>query len=285
MYTRLQYGLIALLSIAYAWPAFAAANSRLEPLQVGIVPYMSARALVTSYEPMRRYLEQALGKPVKIYTAAGFKPFLLSAQRGDYDLVISAAHFARILQKDNDFVPLVRFSTGGRGLLMTALGSPVKTIAQLRGGIIAVPDQLSLAAIVCMTWLQGKGLRSGIDYHLLEVPSFASAILSVHKGDAIAAISASAPLAQMPKELRESVIPLLDTGEYISLVILSHPRLGKAYADRISRALLKFGRESNEGKQFLASTGFGSIIPVSPGDMNGLDRYVAETKRLMAEIP
>lgn len=281
MHRLFKCGLLAILAMS-AWSAFAVDNPPDKPLEIGVVPYISTRVLVSSYEPMRLYLEQALGKSVKIYTAAGFKQFFLNSKRGDYDLVITAAHFARILQKEHKFTPLVRYSTGARGLVMTTLNSPLKTMQDLRGQVIAVPDQLSLAAIVCMTHLRENGMQPGIDFQLLEVPSFASAILSVQKGDAMAAISSQGPLAQMPRELRESVRPIVDTGEYISLIFLAHQRLGKKTTKLLNDTLLRFSSESNEGKKFLTGTGFGTLIPVSAKDMGSLDRYVAETKRLLA---
>lgn len=276
--------LLAILAIPTC-PAFAQADFQTKPLEVGVVPYLSARVLIGSYEPLRLYLQQALGKPVKIYTATGFKQFYLNAKRGDYDLIISAAHIARILQKKNNFTPLARYSTNNHSLVMTALNSKLNSRQDLRGQVIAVPDKLSLATIVCMIWLRENGLQAGIDFHLLEVPSFTSAILSVQKGEAMAAVTTDAVLSQMPREMREAVRPIADIGEFSNLVFLAHPRLGQADIKRLSNALLKFGSESNEGRQFLASTGFGTLIPASPKEMNSLDRYAAETKRLLDELP
>lgn len=252
-------------------------------VNVGVVPYMSARVLVNSYEPMRHYLERVLGRPVHIYTANGFRQFFLNAQEGDYDLVISAAHFARLLQKENKFIPLVRYSKGGRGLVMVPRNGSLKTPQDLKGKIVAVPDKLSLASIVCMTYLNDKGLKAGTDFKLLSVPSFESAILALREGDAQAAVSAPGALVQMKKELRDFVTPIADTGEYINLIFLGNPHLAKTDSDLIDKALLKFGRDTHEGKQFLIDTGFGSIIPVTSSDMNSLDRYSAETKRLLNE--
>jgi phosphonate transport system substrate-binding protein len=282
MHRLLNLVLMFIFAIS-AWPASADVTTVVKTLEIGVVPYMSPRVLVASYEPMRLYLEQHLGKPVKIYTSSGFKPFLLNAQRGDYDLVISPAHFARILQTNNRFTPFLRYSSGGRGLVMTALDSPIKTPQDLRGKIIALPDQLSLASIVCMTHLGEDGLKPGTDFHLLIVPSFAAAILAVQKGDALAAVSAPGALVQMAPELRASVRPVLDTGDFINLIYLAHPRLGKTTVDKLNHALLKFGNDTSEGKQFFSSTGFGSFVPATAKEMNSLDRYVAETKRLLDE--
>lgn len=284
MHKLVKYCLGLVLAMT-ASTAYAEDNSAIKPLEIGVVPYLSARALVTSYEPMRLYLEQTLGRPVKIYTAAGFKPFFFNTRQGAYDLVITAAHFARIVQKEQKFTPLVRYSTGGRGLVITALNSPLKKLQDLRGQVIAVPDKISLASIVCLTYLRENGLQSDADFQLLEVPSFASAILAVENGDASAAISAKGVLLQMPQKLRESVRTIVDAGEYIPLVFLAHPRLGKKYIDLLNTTLLKFVNETREGKQFLTDTGFGEIVPVTAKDMYSLDRYIAETKRLLDETP
>ena len=284
MQTLFKYGLGLVLAMT-ACTIYAEDNSALKPLEIGIVPYLSARVLVTSYEPMRLYLEQTLGRPVKIYTAAGFKPFFLNTRQGDYDLVITAAHFARIVQKEQKFIPMVRYSAGGRALLVTTLASPIKTARDLRAQVIALPDKISLASIVCLTYLHENGLQSDTDFQLLEVPSFTSAILAVQNGDASAAISAKGVLLQMPQTLRESVRTIVDAGEYIPLVFLAHPRLGKKYIDLLNTTLLKFGNETSEGKQFLTSTGFGSIIPATAKDMSSLDRYIEETKRLLDKTP
>ena len=256
-----------------------------KPLEIGVVPYLSARLTISRFEPLRLYLEQTLGKPVKLYTANSFKSFLLQAQGGDYDLVINASHFARILQKENNFIPLLRVLPDSRALLMSAVSGPVTTNEDLRGQIIAVPDKLALATIIVLTELREKGLKEGSDFRLMLVPSFASAILAVQKGDASAAITSQAILQKMPQEQQDSVKPLLDAGKLSRLIFLAHPRLGKAESLKISNAVLKFSRDTEEGKKFTEDLGFENIIPITSKEMNRLDRYIPETKRLLAETP
>lgn len=277
--------LLLTILVMPAYPVFAESNSQEKPLEIGVVPYLSARVLIGSYEPLRLYLEQMLGRPVKIYSASGFKQFYLNAKGGDYDVVISAAHIARILQKSSKFTPLARYSTNNHSLVMTALNSKLHTLHDLQGQVLAVPDQLSLATIVCMNYLRENGLQAGTDFHLLEAPSFASAILLVQKAEASAAVTTDAVLSQMPREMRESVRPIVDAGEFSNLVFLAHPRLGKNITNLLSKTLLKFGNDIHAGKQFFNSTGFGGIVAVTAKDMQNLDRYITETNRLLSETP
>lgn len=279
-----KHGLFAMLALL-ACPAFALEQEAEKPLAVGIVPYMSTRALIEKYEPFRIHLEQTLGRPVKIYTANGFKPFYLNSEKGHYDLVVSAAHIGRVLQKEHDFTPLVFFTTSAHALLMTARNSPLKTVADLHGQVIAVPDRLALASIACMTYLRENKLLPGKNFRLLEVPSFPSAILSVQKGDAAAACSATAPLSQMPQEMQDSVHTLADAGAFPNLVILASPNVKKSELNNISQALLKINDDPNGGRQFIAALGFGPLIPATPKAMSKLDRFLAETKQLIHESP
>ena len=265
--------------------AFAEDHVSAKPLEVGIVPYISARAVIANFEPMRLYLEQSLGRPVRIYTANGFKQFFSNAQKGDYDLVISAAHIARILQKENKHTPIVRFSPGVHSLLMIKVNSPIKSPESLRGQVIAIPDQLAFASVVGMRWLSEHGLQANKDYKILEVPTFPSALLAVQKGDAAAAISVAPVLAQIPKEMKDSLSTLEDTGEFLQFIFLAHPRMGKKASSQLGKELLKFSSDTNEGKQFFVSTGFGSIVPVTASDLSSLDKYSAETKRLLKTAP
>ncbi len=284
MLKLISSGIFTILALTASF-AQAETSTTTKPFEIGVLPYLSARSLVANYEPMRLFLEKALGKPVKIYTATGFKPFFLNAQRGDYDMVITAANFGRLLQKEHQFTPILRFSKSASSWLVTALNSPIQTLQELRGKVIAVPDPLSMAVIVSMTNIRDNGMEPDADFHLLKVGSFPSAILSVQKGEAIAAITASGAMIQMPKELSESVRVVLDAGDFMSLIILTHPRIDKNTVSLLTDALQKLSNESNRDKEFIANLGFGPLIPVTTKDMSGLDRFIPETKRILNETP
>jgi phosphonate transport system substrate-binding protein len=275
-------GVFTILLALLAIPAIAEGPNKAKPLEIGIVPYMSIRVLIEKYEPLRFYLEQQLGKPVKIYSANGFKPFYMNAVQNQYDIVITAAHFARLLQNEYHFTPLLRFSIPARALIISSINSPLNKLQDLKGQVIAAPDQLSLASIACMTKLRENGLLPGIDFSLLEVPTFPSAILTVQKNEAAAAFTAKAPLTQMPKELQESVKTIVDAGDYSNLLVIANPHITKSDTDLISNTLLKFNTDKATGEKFIAGLGFGPLIPVTASDMKNLDRYMPDTMRLLS---
>jgi phosphonate transport system substrate-binding protein len=66
---------------------------------LGIIPAHSPRVLTERYEPLRAYLESRLKQPVRIESAADFARFQARTVRGEFDLTVTAPHFARLAQR------------------------------------------------------------------------------------------------------------------------------------------------------------------------------------------
>ena len=282
----MELRLVLIVLGALLWPVGCSATelSQAKALEVGVVPYSSARTMVVTYEPLRKYLAQSLARPVELYTAPGFKAFQVNSVRGDFDLIITAAHFARILEMENGYIALARFSAGGRGLITVSRDSRIQRLADLRGRKVAVPDRLSLATVISVEYMKQHGLQPSVDFQIVEVPSFNAAIQAILRGDAAAAISAPGPLAQLPEDMRNSVRTLADSGECLGLVFLAHPRLSESETARLKHQILLFGK-APEGLKFLSDTGFGGLLPVTVGGLRRIDPYVPETKRLLELMP
>jgi phosphonate transport system substrate-binding protein len=251
-------------------------------LTVGVAPYLSTRTLLTVYKPIQAHLQGRFGTQVEVFTATDFRVFYQHAVEGEYDLAIMPAHFARLAQREHGFVPLVRYTSGGRGLLVTKRGTGIAKADDLRGKVVAAPDRLALGAIVVFDWMRVHGLRPEHDFVVFQTPSFNSAMHALENGEAVAAVTAPAALAQMAPALHNDIRLIVDTGEFPNLVFLAHPRLAPRARAQLKAALLGFARETSAGKRFFAETGFGDFVEVAPEDLRSLDLYLAETKRLLS---
>jgi len=269
----------AALSIWSGAPQAAEATPQ-RGLTVGVAPYLSTRTLLGVYQPLQAHLHRQLATKVDVFTAADFRAFYLNAIEGDYDLAIMPAHLARLAQMEHGFVPLVRYTSGARGLVVTKAGSSIANPEGLRGQKVAVPDRLTLATILCLEWLKARNIRVDRDFQVVQTPSFNSAMYALEHDEAVAAIAAPAALAQMEPQLREKIRVVVDTGDYINLVYLAHPRVEPKARARLKDALLEFAREAS-GRRFFSDTGFGDFAEAAPGDLKPLDPYLAETKRLL----
>jgi hypothetical protein len=69
------------------------------------------------------------------------------------------------------------------------------------------------------------------------------------------------------------------------MIILTHPRLGIKNSLLVKQALLKMPGDPIQGKQTLSNTRAGGIVAVTEDEMKSLDRYIPETRRLLALSP
>ena len=248
------------------------------PLEVGVFPYLSTQAILTTYQPVRTHLEAALKRPVQLSTAQDFPAFVARTQRGDYDLVITAPHFARLAQREAGYVPIAQYTRELRGIAVVAANSPVKSIMELRGQSIAVPSRLALVSMMGLRLLAAGGLRPVRDFTLQVVSSHTSAVLSVKNGENAAALTEAIALQQMPAELARSVRVLATTGRVQNVVFLAHSRLARTERERLKTELLHFAQDTEAGRAFLKSSGNEGLRAATDKDLRELDSYMDELK-------
>jgi len=267
--------------IGFALLSASAVRAAESVLEVGVFPYLSTQAILTTYQPVRSHLETALKRPVQLSTAQDFSAFVARTQRGDYDLVITAPHFARLAQREAGYVPLAQYTRELRGIVVVAANSPVKSITELRGQSIATPSRLAIVSMMGLRLLAIGGLRPGRDFSLQVASSHTSAVLSVKNGENAAALTEAGTLQQMPVELARSVRVLATTGRVQNAVYLAHARLGRAERERLQTELLRFAKDTEAGRAFLKSSGFGGLRAVTEKDLHVLDSYMDELKEQM----
>lgn len=102
--------LLPLLAAAGAASAAQGTPAAL-PFRIGVAPHSSARVILEMYQPLRLYLEQALGSPVEIVTAPDFTEFARRAVAQQYDIAITTGHQARLLQSDAAYRPLLTYQS------------------------------------------------------------------------------------------------------------------------------------------------------------------------------
>ena len=272
---RFLMGLILLLGLAR--PALAATPG---PIELGVFPYLSTRALLDLYQPVRLHLAAETGRPVNLFTAPSFKLYAEQTRQGVYDIVVTAPHFARLAQREGRYVPLVIYTREWRGIVVVARDSPIQGLQDLKGKRIATPSHLALVTIMGQQLLHDNGLLPNSVVTMLDVASHNNAVFAVQHGQADAAITENAALAQMPLELKRNLSIIAQTAPVPHVMYLAHPRLGQVEIKRIKAGLLKFP-ETAEGSAFLKDNGFEGMRPVNEADLKSMDPYLKELKHLL----
>lgn len=247
---------------------------------VGVLPIHTSRVLVERYEPLRTYLERTLHQPVRIESAPDFARFHVRTLRGDFDLTITAAHFARIAQKDLGFQPLAQFQPDHDSLLIYSAERPLAGAGDLKGKQLAVIDRLAITVMAALHYLDEQGLEPDRDYRVAEHRTHAGVAHSLVSGLSAAAVTTSQGMLQIPEDVRRKLVVHKHIADIPAFVFLAKPDLPRPSADRLRALLLDFPREA-EGIAFLGQTGYTTLRPASEAIMKRADGYLKQTRKVL----
>lgn len=273
----------AALAVMLAWTAPATAANAFGVIEMGVFPYLSTRALLDLYEPVRVLLQVKLDRPANLFTAPNFKAYADRTQAGEYDVLVTPPHLARLAQQETGYIPLTMFTRELRGVVVVAKTSPIQSLQELKGKRIVTPNKIALVTIMGSQLLQENGLLNDLSTLILDVGSHSNAVLAVQRNEAEAALTENAALQQMPEDLRNSVRIIAQTQRLPHVMFLAHPRLGQADIARVRKLLLNF-QHTAEGRTFLKHSGYGGMRAVDEADMRSVDPFVKELKRLLEEM-
>lgn len=273
-------GIISIM-IALCQPVRAEPPDAARPVRIGLLPTIPTLSLLRLYDPLRLHLQQALGRPVELYTSANFRAHLDDVQTQEFDVLVTAPHFG-VIALDEGYVPLVRYKPELRPVIIVPKASIITQGSQLAGKRILTADRLAALSMVAEHWLEEDfGLVAGLGYTLEEASNHSTAIRAVAMGDADAAFGSQSSLRQVPPEIRDAVKTFDCRLSIPHQFTLAHPRLGSDVIAALRTALLVFP-DTAGGKTFFATGGFQGYLPLTPATIEAarpVARLVAKTLR------
>lgn len=272
---------VAVLSSCFRPDAVMAQDQA--PLEMGLLPNISARILLSHYQPLRGYLARVLQRPVHLSTATDWTAFHNRVAANEYDLVATAPHMARLAQLDHGWVPLLQMLPDIQAMLVFASARPMAAITELRGQTLVLSNPLSLVALRGLRWLADNGLQPAKDFTTIRVPTDDSVGSLLGRGDALAAVVSAGEFRAIPEGLRSQLRVLTVFAEVPGFMVVAGSRVEADQARLIKSRLLEFASQrSGEGAAFLAATGFSGMREIPAGVMASMDAYVNLTRDLLA---
>jgi phosphonate transport system substrate-binding protein len=270
-------------SLAMAWcigPGGASAENA--AIEIGIIPTLSTRTILATYQPLREYLEARMHQPVVLMTAPDYRTFIDRTQHGEYRFVITAPHFARLAQLEAGYVPMVRVKRELRGILVVRTDSVIKTVNDLRGKSVSTPENIAVISMLGQQLLHSHGLEPGKTITVRPSPSFNSAVLAVQNRESDAAFTAQTALNQMSAETHSLLRTIASTDAVPHNIFLASKQVPPKEVERMTRLLLEFTEDKSRGIPFFEQTGFLGYVRPSAAELKVLDPYVTELKRQLA---
>ncbi|HXF45695.1 MAG TPA: PhnD/SsuA/transferrin family substrate-binding protein [Burkholderiaceae bacterium] len=172
--------------VAAAVSPSARGEAATEPvLRVALVPYLPARALLETWEPLRLHLAARLGQPVEMYSAASFRALVESVRRRAQDLTLVPVHVGQLLVKEGSGVWLAMSTRRDDVQILTTLPEG----ADWRDRRIGIGDPLSILTLAARRWIVAQGLADKV--RLIEAPTAGALAVMLERGDVDAIVVSS----------------------------------------------------------------------------------------------
>jgi phosphonate transport system substrate-binding protein len=257
-------------------------DAQTQQFQVGVLPNVSARVILTSYQPFQKFFERELGRTVEIATAPHFKAFHQRTMAKEFDIVVTAANLGRVAELDAGLRPIAIYEPAIPAVMVMTKAKPVGEIAALKGRQIAMANPQSLVALKGIRWLRGQGLEMGRDVSPIHARNEDSLAQLLGSGEAPLALMSMGEFRAIREDIRATLEIWREIVQVPGFLVLLGKPMAPADAGAVERAFASFPG-SDEGKQFFALSGFRNIRPVSAAELQSLDDVVEETRRNLSD--
>jgi phosphonate transport system substrate-binding protein len=269
---------ISALAILFppALPAAPAAPQG-ETLTLGVFPYISANQMMEQLSPLCKRIEEALGKKVTLVSAPDFLSYVDRTAKGEYDLVLTAAHMGNLAEKRDGWQRVVQSGQKTAAVLLVRQESSVQGLEDLRNKKITVGNRRSLTYLLAKEAIADKGILLDKDMKVIETATFSNVVQSVFLGEAD--VGATPTLlwdnwehvnAEQHHQLREI---FRTRSAASSFLVMASPKTDQETIRRLIDSLLHF-QDTTEGKTFFQKSQFGSFQPLDDATMESAAPFV-----------
>ncbi len=273
----------ALLAGLGAWvPARAQVDA--QRLTLGVLPNVSARLILSAYQPMREHFERALQRPVEVVTAPDFRTFSQRTLEGAYDVVVIAPNLGRVAQLDAGWEPLAIYEPRIPAIAVALKDNRDDSPSQLRGKALALANPQSLVALVGLEWLRAQGLQVGRDFRTVLAANDDSLGTLLRSGEAPLAVMSQGEFNAKPAAMRENLRVVSVIARVPGFLVMGNPRLPPELRQRVRTLMLGFPA-TEDGRRFFSLSGFANIRAVEEADLRFVDPYNETTRQSLGLKP
>lgn len=264
-------------SLAFAAPTPPAEKTS-TAFRIGIAPHTSARVILQMYQPIRTYLEKALGKPVTIVTASDFTDFARRGLQQEFDLAVTTGHQARLFESDAGYLPLLTYKATFKAVLLVEQKSRYHKPADLANSTIVGLSPSSLVTIWGQHWL----FRNNIpNIQMRYVSASDSAVQLVLNGEGSAGMTSLANYQNLKPEVRDRLRILDESLPLTGRVYLLNKR-NAALKEKIVEALWAFAA-TPEAADYFARHTLDGYRKLEPRELLAMEPYANEVRKTIRQ--
>jgi len=244
-----------------------------DQLIFGFLPYHSPAKLIGLHKPLIEFLNKDLKETVTMISAPNFKSFRERTRDGNYDLVFTAPHMARLAELEAGYKRVVMSTHMGRPMFLSLTTSGINNLSDLKGKTIALPPPRAINHHVAIETMAEHGLVVGKNVTILITPSHNSALVSLINHQAIAAVMGKSPWGNYANKYHDQIRVFAKGLEFPGFIVMAHARIVQPKVRKIQAAFLRFGK-TPQGRDYLKETALEGFALIDDKSMIGLDPYV-----------
>lgn len=219
-------------------------------MTLGVFPYVTPKQLAELLAPVPTTLSKVLESKVYLRTSSNYQKFRLNVQQSLYDFLFVHPYDLK-LALNNGYIPVLQMDHKLTAVVYVRNENSVKTLADLKGRIIALPPRESSVAILGTNHLNEKGLKPHRDIRIIYRRTHESCLDQLLADNVSACISTSLMVTSILNGKAKDHIRSISESESIpSLVLMLSSRLEKEIFQKVSKEVMSWG-ETKKGKKML----------------------------------
>ena len=239
------------------------AEANREILTFGITPQQSPTEIAKLWGPICQYMSKRTGYEIQFKTSRDLSAFWNEAEEGHFDLVyINPPRYVNIHTKQG-YTAFAKDSESPLIVIIVSRKDGLKSVKELEGKTIAVPNLNALATQLPQAYLK----KEGIDVSVAAVNNHESVFHTVEKGIYPAGTSNLRIFGMLDPARQAEFNILWKTEPLPPFAFASHPRVSPKAIKSIQHALLDMSNNP-EGKALLATLNVKGIDAAKDSDYN-----------------
>lgn len=265
--------IICLISLMTLSVGVAAAK---DTFVIGVAPHTSARVILEMYQPLRVYMEKALGMPVEVATAPDFDTFARRGLAQELDLAVTTGQQARLLQTDAKYIPLLTYKADFKAMAVVAVSGSIQKPADLKGKPVLGLSQTSQVTLWGEHWLKENKVDVASVKYVSASDSVAQMVVS---GEAAAGFVSLANYQKLTPDVRAQLRILAESKPMAGRVYLLNSRHA-ALQKKIDAALWAFAA-TPEAKQYFETNKLEGYRKLHTNELKEMDPYANEVRKVL----
>lgn len=245
---------------------FSPVNADENSLTLGIFPYVSTSKLITHNNIIRQHINNTTKYNISLVSSKNIPTYIRNLKEFKYDIVFSAPHLARYIEKNYHYKRIVMTTHDIKGIYISKKESPIAAISDFKGKVVALTSPKTIIHQMAMEHLIENGIDPEKDITIKPVKTFNNAIYDVLNNYSDVAVTGIKIWKKMPGKIKNKLKIISQTKPTAGFMILARPTMKQSTLSAIQSSLLAFN--NTPGRKKYVFQGFRLI---SDADMESLD--------------